>query len=140
MIDVIDRDSHQKALNGDRKVFIIKQGICTLNEYTYATRANKQASARLKKNQEEIIGWYIRQQLKGWSTEKPIYVIFTWCQKNRKKDKDNIAFAKKFIFDALVKTHTIKDDSWKNVVGFRDEFIIDPKNGDYVVVEIYEAD
>lgn len=41
---------------------------------------------------------------------------------------DNIAFAKKFILDALVKKGVLKDDGWKWVKGFTDEFFVDKKN------------
>lgn len=123
---------------GVRQRFVIKGCLCTLNEYTRLSRANRQASARIKRDQEEIVGWAIKAWLKNWRTKKPVYVKFTWVEKNKRKDKDNIAFAKKFIFDALVKNHVIPDDKWDNVVGFSDVFHID-KNDPRVIVDIYEC-
>ena len=44
------------------------------------------------------------------------------------KDKDNIAFSKKFIQDALVLEGIIPGDGWKNIEGFVDNFFIDKQN------------
>lgn len=132
MIDMLQTNG-----NGARQRFIIKGCLCTLNEYTRLTRANRQASARIKREQEQIVSWSIKQWLKNWQTKKPVYIKFTWIEKNKRKDKDNVAFAKKFILDALVKCRTISDDKWDNVLGFSDDFQIDKENP-RVVVDIYE--
>ena len=42
--------------------------------------------------------------------------------------KDNIAFAKKFIQDALVETGVLRNDGWSEIEGFTDNFALDPKN------------
>lgn len=133
------KNSVENSQENRTAVLKINQGLCTLNEYIRITRANKYKSANKKKTQDEIIGWYIRTCLKGWSTKKPVYIIFTWVQKDKKKDKDNIAFAKKFILDSLVKTRTIPDDTWDCIVGFEDKFVLDKKNGEQVIVEIREV-
>lgn len=130
-------DSPQTLINAPRRRFIVKGNLCTLNEYTRVSRGNKFASAALKKRQEEIIGWAIKEQLRSWSTARPVFLAITWVEKNKRKDKDNIAFAKKFILDALVKCRTIIDDKWDNVIGFEDKFAID-KDNPRVIVEIYE--
>ena len=57
-----------------------------------------------------------------------MYITFRWLCKNKKKDKDNIAFAKKFILDGLVEAGVIKNDGWDDIEGFQDEFEIDAKN------------
>lgn len=59
---------------------------------------------------------------------KPVTIRFRWIEKNSRRDMDNIAFAKKFILDALVKKGVLQDDGWKWVRGFKDEFYIDKKN------------
>ena len=53
---------------------------------------------------------------------------FCWYEKNRKRDPDNICFAKKFILDAMVKNHVLPNDSQKYIKGFRDLFYIDKDN------------
>ena len=59
--------------------------------------------------------------------EDAITVEFTWVEENKRRDFDNIAFAKKFIFDALQKAGKIKNDSWKYVRGFSDSFRVEEK-------------
>lgn len=63
-------------------------------------------------------------------------VRFEWHEKTKKRDADNIAFAKKFILDALVNMRVLEDDSRKFVKGFYD-VIIDDKT-DFVKVELVE--
>lgn len=53
---------------------------------------------------------------------KPVKVNFHWVETNRKRDMDNIAFAKKFILDALVAKEKLAGDGWKYVVGLEDTF------------------
>lgn len=118
--------------------FVVHSNLPDLNEYTRACRGNKYAAASMKKNAENLIFWCIRSQLKNWRTDKPIYLRYLWIEKNRRKDKDNIAFAHKFIQDALVKAGTIPNDGWKNIVGWEDSFGVD-KNRPRVEVEIVEV-
>ena len=61
---------------------------------------------------------------------------FEWHEKTKKRDADNIASAKKFILDALVKMGVLQDDSRKYVKGFYD-VIVDDKT-DFVKVELIE--
>lgn len=68
---------------------------------------------------------------------KPVTIRFRWIEKNSRRDMDNIAFAKKFILDALVKKGVLPDDGWKWVKGFRDEFEID-KGNPRIEVELEE--
>ena len=63
--------------------------------------------------------------------------IFSWYEKNQRRDKDNIAFAKKFILDALQEMKILKNDGWAEVAGFEDRFYVD-KHNPRVEVEIYE--
>jgi Holliday junction resolvase RusA-like endonuclease len=52
---------------------------------------------------------------------------YTWYEPNRKRDKDNIAFAKKFCQDALVKSGTLANDGWAEIDGFTDTFEVDKR-------------
>lgn len=63
---------------------------------------------------------------------------FEWHERTKKRDADNIASAKKFILDALVKNGVLEDDSRKYVKGFYDT-IIDDKE-DFVIVELVEIE
>lgn len=62
---------------------------------------------------------------------------FEWHERTKKRDADNIASAKKFILDALVKGGVLVDDSRKYVKGFYD-VIVDDKE-DFVIVELIEV-
>ena len=91
----------------------------SLNDYVRVCRTNKYQAASFKKNIEEQIGWFIVGLPKF---EKPIRIRFLWVEGNKKRDYDNVAFAKKFILDALVKYKKLPDDNRKYVVGYDDDF------------------
>ena len=79
----------------------------------------------MKKDAERVITVYIMQQLKGVSFKNPVRLSFRWYEPNRKRDLDNVRFAKKFILDALVSNGIIIADGWKGVAGFTDQFFVD---------------
>lgn len=65
----------------------------------------------------------------GVGIEKPVFMEYTWVEKNRRRDLDNISsFGRKVIQDALVDTGVLKDDVWKHIVGFSDRFEVDKTN------------
>lgn len=66
-----------------------------------------------------------------------IRVNFTWIEPDKKRDLDNICFAKKFILDAMVNGGVIPDDNSRYVTGFMDNFGYDKKNP-RVIVEVIE--
>ena len=49
---------------------------------------------------------------------------FTWIEKNKMRDPDNIAAARKFILDALVRSGVLTGDGWKQVAGWIDTFSV----------------
>lgn len=59
---------------------------------------------------------------------KSVRVVFRWIEKNRQRDKDNIAFAKKFILDSMQEWGIIPNDGWDQILGFTDEFYVDKRN------------
>ena len=98
-----------------------------LNEYTKANRTNLYKGANLKKSNESVvIDCIYLQKLKPMDTE--VFIIFHWYEPNKRRDKDNIASAKKFILDALVKTGILPNDNWKYIRGFSDYFDVDKEN------------
>lgn len=120
--------------------FTITCKLPSLNDYIKANRSNKYLGAKFKKEVEEVIGWSIRQALASKTLQKPngaVILNIEWHEKTKRRDADNIASAKKFILDALVKTGVLVDDSRKYVKGFYDRIIDDKK--DYVVVELIEV-
>lgn len=97
-----------------------------LNEYIKACRGNRYAGAKMKSDIEKDICWQIKEQIKQSFTS--VTLIFNWYEPKKNRDKDNIAFAKKFILDALQATGTLSGDGWGQVIGFSDEFYIDKVN------------
>ena len=91
----------------------------SLNQYINECRRNKYAGAKMKKQVEGDIGWYINKLPKY---NKPIEIHFHWIEENKKRDLDNVCFAKKFILDSMVKAGKLKDDNRNFVTGFTDTF------------------
>lgn len=107
---------------------IINGKLDGLNNYTKACRTNPYVGAQMKKKNEEIVTAHILSQLQGVRIAGRVRLAFRWYEPNKRRDLDNIAMSKKFILDALVKTNTIKTDSWRGVVGFTDSFFVDAEN------------
>ena len=106
----------------------------SLNDYIRACRANKYAASKMKRENEDEIGFY----LKPLPKLKKVSILFYWHEKTKRRDYDNIAFAKKFILDAMVKYGKLDDDNRNNVFGFEDRFSYGHE--DYVELTIYEGE
>lgn len=106
---------------------IIKGSLPTLNDYTNDNRTHYHKGAKVKKQATYICQVFIQQAInKGLELpELPMHLKFTWYVKNKRKDKDNIAFAKKFILDGMTSSGLIKNDGWAQIEGFTDTFIVD---------------
>ena len=110
---------------------IIYHRFTTLNEYVNAERRNKYLGAKIKRD-ETNIAYY---SLKGTPPiETPCKLSFTWLVTNKRRDLDNIAFAKKFIIDGMVKAGIIPNDGMKYLIGFQDQFKLSYKEG--VTIEV----
>ena len=107
---------------------VIKGQLPTLNNYTAACRSNRYVGARMKKDCERIITAHIRKQIPDIHFDGAVRLDFKWYEPNKKRDLDNICFAKKFILDALVSNGTIRTDNWQGVLGFTDTFYVDADN------------
>ena len=112
----------------------IPEKLPSCNEYIEACRTNKYLAAKMKREIEQLIGYYI---LTLPRFEKPVKIHFHWIEGTKKRDLDNIAFSKKFILDALVKYHKLQDDNRKEVYAFTDTFEY-KKGTTKVVLEIEE--
>lgn len=97
----------------------INMKLPSLNEYINVCRANKFQASKFKKDIENDIGIFIARLPKY---KNPIKIHFHWIEGNKKRDLDNVAFAKKFILDAMVKFGKLKDDNRKCVTAFSDTF------------------
>lgn len=116
--------------------FTIPGKLPGLNEYTKSNRSNKYGGNKLKKQIENDLIFLAKNQLKK-KIHPPVFMRYTWIEPNRKRDKDNIAFAKKFIQDALVKAGKLPNDGWEYIKGFSDDFATDSKKP-RIIVEIIE--
>ena len=116
--------------------FEIPKRLIGLNEYTNTNRYNRYAGAKQKKDEQEYIKMCILEQLGNAKIEKPVIGTFTWIEENKRRDLDNICFAKKFILDSLVELGILKDDNRKMVCGFVDKFEYADKSK--VIVELLE--
>lgn len=109
-----------------------------LNEYISAERANKYKGAKMKRESEDIIVLAARKNLRGIKIKKPVEMHYLWIEPNNRRDRDNIAFAKKFIQDALVNAGVLENDDYKHIVGFSDRFDVDKENP-HIEVRIREV-
>lgn len=126
-----------KALDDGVFLLTIPGRLPGLNEYIDAERGSRQKAARLKKDTQAYIGWYIKKCLRGVHFNRPVVMFYTWIEPNTKRDKDNIAFARKFIQDALVQMGVLANDGWQQIENFMDEFGVD-KSQARVEVRIWE--
>ena len=111
-----------------------------LNEYTDACRTNPRAGARMKQQAQETVMWHILSQIRGRRFERPVFLLFTFYEQDRRRDRDNVSsFARKVIQDALVKCGNLQDDGWDHVTGYLDQFQVDKKNP-RIVVEFIEQE
>ena len=120
-------EEYQTVREPKKRTLIIYGKLAGLNDYTKACRTNKYVGAQMKNRAEMLILTYIRKQKIGRFSGR-VRLNFRWYEPNRKRDLDNICFAKKFIRDALVSSGTIEADGWRCVTGFTDEFSVDAVN------------
>lgn len=107
---------------------IIPGRLSSLNKYIDDERTCRYKSAALKRKNEKAIAEAIKKCLNGVCIDKPVEMHYLWVVPDRRTDRDNVAFAKKFVQDALVNAGVLKDDGWKYVVGFSDRFEVDKTN------------
>lgn len=122
-----------------RNKIVIPQELMDLNKYTNRQRANRFGGNKSKRDQTNLCATYIRISIKnGLRIDSvPVKLVFHWYAKNRRKDPDNIAFAKKFILDGMTEAGLIPNDGWREIAGFEDKFYID-KNNPRVEIEVLD--
>lgn len=65
---------------------------------------------------------------------KRIELVFQWRENDKRRNPDNIAAAKKFILDGMVKAKVIPNDGWDEVAGWDDRFVTRKPGGVLVTV------
>ena len=115
--------------------FEIPQRLSGYNEHEKKRRSNKYAANNDKRRQENVIAWRIRAARLQKITA-PQWIVYEWHEATRRRDKDNVASAKKFINDALQKTGILPRDDNRYVAGFTDRFVYDKT--DRVIVTLVD--
>jgi len=121
--------------------FIIPGRLDGLNEYTKACRGNAFGGNAAKKRNQKIVKEAIQQAVKEGRLAPvevyPIQLRIQWFEKNRRRDIDNIVFAKKFIQDALVEAGILEDDTQRHINQCHDLVFVD-KDNPRIEVELAE--
>lgn len=94
----------------------------SLNEYIDACKIHKgkwNKGNQMKQDYQNDMIMFLSKMPKY---NNPIKVHFLWIEENKRRDLDNVCFAKKFILDAMIKAGKLKDDNRKYVQGFTDNF------------------
>lgn len=106
----------------------------SLNDYVRVCRTNKFMASKYKADIEQEIGLYL---IKMPRMTKPIKIHFHWVESTKKRDYDNVAFAKKFILDSMQRYGKLENDNRKYVKGFTDTFEYGKETK--VIIEIEEV-
>lgn len=120
--------------------FVIPRELMDLNTFINSQRQNRYAGATAKKKETKFCAFHVRQAMKrGLAIERyPIIVKFRWVMSNKRKDKDNISFAKKFVLDGMQAAGLIENDGWQQIENFEDSFDVDKENPRVEVEITYE--
>lgn len=105
---------------------VIPGTLPTLNQYTSVNRANRFAANKLKQEAEEQILAAIGENPPMFG--QAVTIEFHWIRPDMRSDKDNVAFAKKFVLDALQKAHVIRSDRWKLCTPYDRSFSVNREN------------
>lgn len=92
-----------------------------LNEYIKAERTNWRIAAKIKRDTTYALSLMLRGKDK---IKTPCGLKYTWYIPHKQRDADNIAFATKFINDALVKANIIPNDNLTHITSLHHEFVI----------------
>ena len=106
-----------------------------INEMENWARGNKFEAAKKRK----LWKGHIVRHLGMIRKYKRVFIQFEYVEKDKRRDPDNIAGIKKIILDALVYFGAIKNDGWKQVAGWADEFTVS-KNEPGIFISINEVE
>lgn len=108
--------------------FMIMGKLPGLNEYTNACRQNRYAGARMKTNAQEQCEYALLDLRREKVKFEKVNIEILWIEPNKRRDKDNISFGRKFIFDALQSMGILDNDGWKNIGDITERFAVDKNN------------
>lgn len=100
-----------------------------LNDYLAEMGRHPIKGNKMKQDFMTIASSAIRTQIPRVEIDKPVYIKYAYFEPTTKRDPSNIsAFAIKVIEDALQRCDVLKNDGWKNIAGYSQEFHIDKEN------------
>lgn len=118
---------------------IIPGTLPNLNDYITAERTSRYKAASMKRQAEQVVILAAKRHLRGVKFDRPVTMRYTWFERNRRRDMDNISsFGRKVIQDALVRAGVLKNDGWADIERFEDCFAVDAKHP-RIEVEIYDG-
>jgi len=110
----------------------------SLNDFISASKIQRgrwNKGYQMKEDYQQQIYYYLCKipQIKA-----PAKIHFTWIEKNKRRDLDNISsVGRKFILDTLQICGKLKNDNLNYIVGFTDDVIFENEYG--VIMEIEEV-
>lgn len=110
------------------ETFVINGRLPGLNEYTDKCRANRFAGAKCKQQAQALCEYSLIKLKRNKVHFEKIDVDITWIEKNKRRDKDNISFGRKFIFDALQSMGILDNDGWGQIGDITERFKVDKGN------------
>lgn len=101
-----------------------------LNNYIKAERSYRLKGAKIKSTNTDHAAIQMDAVIKRQFNDikYPVLINCKWFVKNLRKDPDNIAFAKKYILDAMVIKGILEGDTMRHIKGFKDGFEVDRRN------------
>ncbi|MEE0477944.1 MAG: hypothetical protein UDK32_08755 [Adlercreutzia sp.] len=121
-----------------RASMVIEGRMPSLNDYVRAVNANRFKGNAMKQECTSLAAWAAKAARMP-RFARPVTVRFTWVEGNRRRDIDNVAFAKKFVLDGLVQAGVIGNDTPQYVTGFEDRFAYDGRHPRIIVEVTDEA-
>lgn len=94
--------------------------------------------AKLKRKWTDDIALLVKAAKLGYA-KSPVHLSFTWREKDRRRDPDNVAGGgRKLVLDGLVRAGVIGGDGWGFVAGWSDTFEISARPGVLVEMRLKE--
>lgn len=111
-----------------------------LNDYIHSCSRHPQVGAKMKRDYQLIASNAIRLQLGELAILNPVRIHYAFYEATEKRDPSNVAsFFVKVFEDALQQCGVLKNDNWRYLKGYSQEFHIDRANP-RVEVTIEELD
>lgn len=106
--------------------FVIKGTLESWNQIISASKSHWSKYATYKHKQTFNVALIIKSHKLKPVKKYPIKLKFVWFAKDRRTDPDNLSSGgRKILMDSLKVAQIIKDDGFKYISGFTDEFYVD---------------